>query len=144
MNFSRVKFRLYAFRLYWSGLTIELLLSNPWVFLGERIAASPPVDTSASIPSFSLHFAAYATLYFLYKLSTPSQTQFGIHRKYGYYLVGHAVIVELMQYWVPNRWPSAVDIVANLSGLGVTYCILLWLKLPTFCRDRWVPVPKSH
>lgn len=40
-----------------------------------------------------------------------------------------AVGTELLQYWVPGRWPGVADVIRNLLGLALGISLFFWLGL---------------
>lgn len=40
-----------------------------------------------------------------------------------------AVGTEVLQYWIPGRWPSVADVVRNLLGLLLGIGVFFWLGL---------------
>jgi len=46
-------------------------------------------------------------------------------------VVGTALAVgtEVLQYWIPGRWPSVADVVRNFLGLALGISLFFWLGL---------------
>lgn len=116
-----MKKRLYNLRLitfwsYLSLLTYELLLKNPWIILGDKIASNPPLDTASVSASAVLHLSAFSVLGFLAAYAFSDKPE-AIRVRYGLWLVAYCGVTEILQFCVPNRWPSGEDILFNVVGL---------------------------
>jgi hypothetical protein len=104
---------------FWSYLcllTYELLLRNPWVILGNKIASNPPLDTHTVIASGILHSGAFSVLGFLGSWAYRDRPE---HQRvrYALWLIAYCWVTEVLQTFVPNRWPSGEDILFNVFGL---------------------------
>lgn len=103
---------------YLSFLTYELLLKNPWVILGDKIAADPPMDTSSVLASAVLHLTAFSVLGFLASFAFCERSE-SSRVRYSLWLVAYCGVTEILQFYVPNRWPSGEDVLFNVIGLIV-------------------------
>ena len=123
---------------YWFGLTVHLLLSNPWTFFGREIAEHPPMDTSSPVSSFFLHGGAFAVLTgLLFFAAIPDG--WNRFKKWAGIAFVHGCMTEGLQMFVPNRWPSWDDIFSNGFGVIATVWfaslllkkgyVLFWLSL---------------
>lgn len=122
-----VKRFLYRYRLVWfwsyfALLTRELLISNPWVILGDRIAANPPLDTSSDPASAFLHGSTFAVLSLLACFAFQQKSE-KTQIRYSLWLVAYCGLTECLQVFVPNRFPSGEDVLFNVMGLimGVVF-----------------------
>jgi VanZ family protein len=103
---------------YFSLLTYELLLKNPWVILGEKIASDPPLDTASVPASALLHTSAFGVLGVLASFAFQHKSE-KERVRYSLWFILYSVLTELLQSFVPNRWPSGEDVLFNVIGLGV-------------------------
>ncbi|NDC24190.1 MAG: hypothetical protein EBZ49_08695 [Proteobacteria bacterium] len=117
---------------YWLALTRSLLLASPWLLFSRHLAEHPPVDLSFEPFSWVTHFLAYWLLLALIEQVSPK-------RKRGYWFLFllalfHGGICEYLQGFIPGRWSSWPDFLANSSGILVGWkWSFLRLKLP----PRW-------
>jgi VanZ family protein len=103
---------------YLSLLTYELLLKNPWVILGDKIASDPPLDTASLSASALLHTVAFGILGFLATFALQDKPEKDRVR-YSLWFILYSGVTELLQSFVPNRWPSGEDILFNVIGLAI-------------------------
>jgi VanZ family protein len=130
------RYRLTWFWGYFSLLTYELLLKNPWVILGEKIASDPPLDTSSVPASALLHTSSFSVLGFLFCYAFNHQTA-AKKVRYSLWLVAYCGVTEILQFCVPNRWPSGEDILFNVVGLiAGTFIFYQPWRLPAESQDE--------
>lgn len=99
-------------------MTYELLLKNPWVIFGEKVASAPPLDTASVKASAILHGSAFAILGYLAAFAFNEKTE-AVRVRYGLWLVAYCGVTEILQFYVPNRWPSGEDILFNVVGIVI-------------------------
>jgi hypothetical protein len=109
--------------LYWTTLTVFLLVPDPWALLGLR-----PLPGGGS--SFGTHFACFALLGALTHWARFS----GRPMAWAGALVAYAVLVELGQALVPLRTVQWEDLAANLTGLACG-ALIGWVAFHV--RSRW-------
>lgn len=112
---------------YLSLLTYELLLKNPWVIFGEKIASNPPLDTASVPASALLHTSAFSVLGFLASFALQDRSE-KERVRYSLWFILYSGLTELLQSFVPNRWPSGEDVLFNVIGLGIG--VLIFYRLP--------------
>src|SRR4051812_41417265 len=100
---------------YWSWLTSELLLSNPWVLYGHDIAESPPVETHTTWISFVIHMGTFVVLALLLAWANE-EAKTSRWVKWMTTAVLYGGVTELLQNFVPKRYPSWEDFAANALG----------------------------
>jgi len=93
--------------IYWTTLTVLLLVPDPWALLCLR----PPL---AGGSSFSVHFGCFVLLGALARSARFP----GRPMAWAGALIAYAVLVELAQAVVPMRTVQWVDVTANLTGLA--------------------------
>lgn len=112
---------IYTFRFVWFFgylflLTYELLLKNPWTILGSSVAQNPPLDTHSAPASAFLHISSFFVLGWLACFALIEESEKDKIR-YSLWLVAYSGITEVLQTWVPGRWPSGEDVLFNVLGL---------------------------
>lgn len=108
--------KIVSFWSYLCLLTYELLLKNPWVILGDKIATHPPLDTHTVVASGILHIGAFGILGFLWSWAYADRNE-SERIRYALWLIAYCGVSEVLQSFVPNRWPSGEDILFNVFGL---------------------------
>lgn len=100
---------------YATWLTRGLLASRPWDWLGGADRFPVALDPAAFGPSLAYHFLAYGALGCLVERAYP------VSARAVFIGIGHAVLCELAQVFVPLRWFHPADLIANGFGflLGV-------------------------
>lgn len=94
---------------YWLLMTVVLLVPHPWaMFFGIR-----PARAVAKMPG--IHFFAFVVLALLIQAA-----QFKVRPRVQWaVLIGYAVVVESLQWFVPHRDVELLDYTENLGGLLV-------------------------
>lgn len=111
---------------WWRVLFAAALISATWVSLMPM-----PGPQLFEMQDKVLHVVAYAAFYVLAWLSFPGPVlQWRLHGG----LFAYGVAIELLQGLTPSRSMEAMDLLADVTGLGLG-CLLLSLSpVPT----RWV------
>ena len=92
---------------YWSMLTLLLLVKDPLALLGFQ-------RHPGGVPSTGIHFVLFAMLGLL-----AAAARWPLGRKWlAALLVGYATVVELLQWFVPQRTVQLADWIENLLGLA--------------------------
>ena len=80
------------------------------------------------------HVFAFLVLAFLADFSYPEYS-------YNYYkitaLFGYGVLIEIIQYYIPNRQFSFYDMLADLIGLMLYMILLPYIKKIPIVKERW-------
>ena len=80
------------------------------------------------------HVFAFLVLAFLADFSFPEYS-------YNYYkitaLFGYGVLIEIIQYFIPNRQFSFYDMLADLIGLMLYMLLLPVIKKIPIIKERW-------
>ena len=116
---------------YWVGLSLLILVPNPWTLLGF-------VRAPAQAPDLGVHFVAFVVLGFctvMSRLPIRRRTVFVI-------LTTYAVLIELAQFYFPPRTVELRDFIENL--LGLSFGILLAGLLQTTWQRRNTCAPRSE
>jgi|LakMenEpi03Aug12_release.lakeMendotaPanAssembly.Ray.scaffolds.fasta_scaffold302877_3 VanZ family protein len=123
-----------ALALYSSALTRSLLLQSPWSMFSRKLAENPPLDLSFEPYSWITHFFAYGVLLFLIQASTRKNSR----PRYCLYFLAfvHGGVCEYLQGFIPGRWPSLGDMIANSLGLILGY-IILNSKIPQLLLNEF-------
>ncbi len=82
------------------------------------MAANAPIDTHSAPASAVLHLSAFSVLGGLAGFAFNEEPEKNRVR-YSLWLVAYAGVSEVLQSFVPNRWPSGEDILFNVMGLIV-------------------------
>lgn len=130
-----------ALLFYWCTLTRSLLLQSPWTLFSRKLAQNPPLDLSFEPYSWVTHFLAYGVLLFLIQAATAKRSRL----RYFLFLLAflHGGICEYLQGFIPGRWPSLGDMIANSLGLVLSYAFLnakLLRLLRSECQSRGFPL----
>ncbi len=48
-------------------------------------------------------------------------------------LLGYGILIEVAQYFIPQRTASASDILADLAGIGIALLLLRYARAPADC-----------
>lgn len=80
------------------------------------------------------HFLAFGTLAFLGDFSFPEGT-FGL-RKF-LWLLGYGLLIEVVQYFLPDRTPSLLDLSTDCVGIVAYWAMYRLLKYVPLLRERW-------
>ncbi len=123
---------------YLGLLTYELCLKNPWVVFGGAVASNPPWDTSSAPASAFLHISSFSLLGFLAMFASqdkPERTQI----RYSLWFLSYSGLTELIQSFVPNRWPSGEDVIFNVLGLIVG--VIMFRKVSQYYQKNFGQIP---
>jgi VanZ family protein len=80
------------------------------------------------------HAAAFATLALLVDFSFPA-SRFGVAKML--LLLGYGVMIEFVQYFLPYREASSLDVLADVVGIALYVLSIPVLKLLPWFRLRW-------
>jgi glycopeptide antibiotics resistance protein len=115
--------------MYWIALTYLLLAPDPLWFLSMPDGIDDPY--SLSFPDLVQHFLALGLLGVLLTCqmnrNSMASLSFGI-------AIAYSVGTELVQLFVPDRFASVLDVLANLSGLAIGWVIVQYFRGMTFSR----------
>lgn len=119
--------------LTYCGLLTYLLLSpDPWKAAHAEPLLGPAPDPSDFKTSTALHVTAYFIMGFLWVWALR-----GSRRALALFLlifgIIHGIGTEMLQSFVPNRWPSFLDATANIFGF-----LIGWWGTRKFFSMRWV------
>lgn len=98
------------------------------------LAFLPNYDALPPIVSFSdllNHTVAFAVLYVLFTQAHPSL----LTKHTVFALLFYAVLIEAVQYFLPTRYASGSDIIADAAGVLTGYLILFQLKRFLYTKD---------
>lgn len=114
---------------YWIALTYLLLAPDPMWFLSMPDGMDDP--HSLNLPDLVQHFLALGLLGVLLtcQMNRQSMTSlsFGI-------AVAYSIGTELVQMFVPDRFASVLDVLANLSGLATGWVVVQLFRGVTVLR----------
>lgn len=115
--------------MYWIALTYLLLAPDPLWFLN----GSTGVDDSyvLSVPDLVQHFLVFGLLGVLlsYPLDRARLVSISL-----WVAIAYSMGTELAQLFVPGRFASVPDVLANLSGLAIGWVIVQFLRGMTISR----------
>lgn len=100
---------------YWSVLTRSLLMTCPWELFSKTLAENPPFDLSFEPISWVAHLSAYTVLGLLINQAASEKKKLLV----GLFILAffHSIACELLQHFIPGRWPNVWDAVSNTLGL---------------------------
>ena len=121
------RLQLVAFR---TAFVVALLVVS---YLATAQIDSPPVH---QVNDKLLHLLAFGALALLLDFSFP-QSGFGLRKAMA--LLGYGVLIEMVQYFLPNREFTLYDVLADATGIALyRLCLPLTMRLPLLAR-RWQP-----
>ena len=123
---------------YLGLLTYELCLKNPWFILGRSVALNPPLDTSSAPVSAFLHISSFSVLGFLAMFAFQEQPE-RTRIRYSLWFLCYSGLTELIQSFIPNRWPSGEDVIFNVLGLIVG--VIMFMKVSQYYQKFFGQIP---
>lgn len=121
-----------AFRLL---LTLSLLL----ILYLATIKLENPILTSVNDKLG--HIMAFAYLAFLLDFAMPD-SDFNLLKIIP--LLGYGLMIEFVQYFLPYRTFSILDMLADVAGIMIYLLIIPLLKYIPFLKRRWLSNPEAR
>jgi len=115
-------------------LPYRLLLATALAAISFLALTSLHVPVVEGINDKINHLAAFFTLALLVDYSFPS-VRFGLGKAMP--LLGYGLAIEMVQYFLPYRFFSLLDLCADAAGLLLYRSSLPLLKHIPILRDRW-------
>ena len=107
-------------------ILLKILISFQLIMMTFLSLKSQHDTIQVSLNDKLLHFMAYSTLTLWLYLLFSSKT---ILIKSLFLLFLYGLFIEFLQYFIPNRYFSVMDILANLLGIFVTTMVVKKIKL---------------
>ncbi len=107
-------------------ILLKILISFQLIMMTFLSLKSQHDIIQVSLNDKLLHFMAYSTLTLWLYLLFSSKT---ILIKSLFLLFLYGLFIEFLQYFIPNRYFSVMDILANFLGIFVTTMVVKKIKL---------------
>lgn len=123
-----------------TAMTGSAIMASRLVFTVAILAITHLATTSLDYPLVENvwdklnHFAAFAVLALLLDYSFPNR-KFGLWKFAA--LCGYGVLLELIQYYLPDRFFSLFDICTDGIGIGFYWLCGPWLIYVPGLKARW-------
>ena len=111
------------------GLAITLVVIMYLATTGQSYPVVEDLNDKLS------HILAFGALAFLADFSFPNE-KFGL-RKF-LWLLSYGLLIEFVQYFLPYRTASALDLMADGAGLALYRVFYRYLRFVPLIRLRWL------
>ncbi len=115
--------------MYWIALTYLLLAPEPFWFLSGTEGTND--SYALSVPDLIQHFLVFGLLGLL--LASQLEANKLLSRTLRFAVI-YAIATEFVQFFVPDRFASVADVLANLSGLVIGWGTVQFLRSMTSLR----------